>query len=405
MAVSTTTANGPQSSGGGGSWGSITGTLSAQTDLQTALDAKAPLTSPAFATSARFSYGTASTVPYWNASKDLVSSAVTPTELGYLTGVTSALQTQLDAKAADSAVVKLTGTQTVAGAKTFSSDMALTSGTASTTTGTGALVVTGGIGASGAVNHAGTYRCTNTTDSTSISSGSAVFSGGVGITKTLYVGTGIGVTTGNVLITSGNVGRDTGVSGSLTDCPTNVFCNSVYVKTNLSWAANSATTGLSTSVDSGTSITFKSGATSLLGISSTQLNAFKRIHFGTLENTRIDFATATVTTTNNTATSAYTFATTGLDNWIIRICFYATCRRSDSGTEYGQFAKSFLFSRESGVTTLRSTQDIHPDGLSTLTTATVQGAVSGTDAVCQVVGETSKTLKWTWYVFTTIVST
>lgn len=43
---------------------------------------------------------TASTVPYANASKVLTSSAVTPTELGYVSGVTSALQTQVDAKLA-----------------------------------------------------------------------------------------------------------------------------------------------------------------------------------------------------------------------------------------------------------------------------------------------------------------
>lgn len=35
-------------SGGGGTWGSITGTLSAQTDLQSALNAKAPINSPTF---------------------------------------------------------------------------------------------------------------------------------------------------------------------------------------------------------------------------------------------------------------------------------------------------------------------------------------------------------------------
>lgn len=34
--------------GGGASWGSITGTLSAQTDLNTALGLKAPLASPTF---------------------------------------------------------------------------------------------------------------------------------------------------------------------------------------------------------------------------------------------------------------------------------------------------------------------------------------------------------------------
>ncbi len=60
-------------------------------------------TSPVFATSSRFSYATASTVPYWDASKDLVSSAVTPTELGYVSGVTSAIQTQLGTKAAGAA--------------------------------------------------------------------------------------------------------------------------------------------------------------------------------------------------------------------------------------------------------------------------------------------------------------
>lgn len=47
----------------------------------------------------RYTPGTATTVPYIDANKDLVSSSVTPTELGYLTGVTSAIQTQIDLKA------------------------------------------------------------------------------------------------------------------------------------------------------------------------------------------------------------------------------------------------------------------------------------------------------------------
>lgn len=50
----------------------------------------------------RFNALTASTVPYLAANKDLTSSAVTPTELGYLSGVSSAIQTQLDAKLDDS---------------------------------------------------------------------------------------------------------------------------------------------------------------------------------------------------------------------------------------------------------------------------------------------------------------
>lgn len=42
---------------------------------------------------------TVTTVPYISAGKVLTSSAVTPTELGFLSGVTSAIQTQLNAKA------------------------------------------------------------------------------------------------------------------------------------------------------------------------------------------------------------------------------------------------------------------------------------------------------------------
>ena len=79
--------------------------------------------------------GAASTVTTSNltASRALVSngsgkvavSAVTSTELGYVHGVTSAIQTQINAKAADSAVVKLTGTQTIGGAKTFQNRLTL----------------------------------------------------------------------------------------------------------------------------------------------------------------------------------------------------------------------------------------------------------------------------------------
>lgn len=59
---------------------------------------------------------TATTVPYLNGSKELTSSAVTPTELGYLSGVTSAIQTQLTGKindpgsVTDRAIVTWSGT-------------------------------------------------------------------------------------------------------------------------------------------------------------------------------------------------------------------------------------------------------------------------------------------------------
>jgi len=61
--------------------------------------------------------GTADTVPYLNGSKVITSSSVTSTELGYVSGVTSALQTQLDAKVND------TGDEVVAGIKNFSSEL------------------------------------------------------------------------------------------------------------------------------------------------------------------------------------------------------------------------------------------------------------------------------------------
>ena len=63
---------------------------------------------------------TANRAIYSNASGKIAVSSVTSDELGYLSGVTSAVQTQLNAKAADNAVVKLTGNQTIAGTKTFS---------------------------------------------------------------------------------------------------------------------------------------------------------------------------------------------------------------------------------------------------------------------------------------------
>ncbi len=49
-----------------------------------------------------------------------VASATTSTELGYVSGVTSAIQTQLNAKATDTLVVHLAGTETISGVKSFS---------------------------------------------------------------------------------------------------------------------------------------------------------------------------------------------------------------------------------------------------------------------------------------------
>ena len=112
------------SGGGGGTWGSITGTLSAQTDLQSALDLKSPLAGPTFTGTVTtpaiiVSAETASRVAIIDATKNVKSADTVTypslTELALVKGVTSAIQTQFTGK------VATTGNETVAGIKTFSS--------------------------------------------------------------------------------------------------------------------------------------------------------------------------------------------------------------------------------------------------------------------------------------------
>lgn len=140
----------PIGGGSGTVWGDITGTLSSQTDLQSALDLKAPLASPTFSGTTTFSALTASKPVFTDSSKALTSTGTVPvanggtnsttslnnnrvmqssgsaiveaaaitasralasdangipvaattttTELNFVNGVTSALQTQLNAK-------------------------------------------------------------------------------------------------------------------------------------------------------------------------------------------------------------------------------------------------------------------------------------------------------------------
>lgn len=57
-----------------------------------AIDTKAPAASPTFTTKSTFSFATASTAPVFNASKELVSSAVTATELNYVHGQTGTVR-------------------------------------------------------------------------------------------------------------------------------------------------------------------------------------------------------------------------------------------------------------------------------------------------------------------------
>lgn len=107
----------------------------ASTNVQSALEEldteKAPATSPTFATSITGSYLTASEILVTDGSKNIVSAPVATypslTELSYVKGVTSSIQTQINAKGVGD--MTLAGVQSVTGAKTFDKDKVLMKGT------------------------------------------------------------------------------------------------------------------------------------------------------------------------------------------------------------------------------------------------------------------------------------
>jgi hypothetical protein len=77
--------------------------------------------------------GTANQIAYFDTTGTISSLATATypslTELSYVKGVTSAIQTQINTKAADNAVVHLDGTETITGAKTFTAALAGASAT------------------------------------------------------------------------------------------------------------------------------------------------------------------------------------------------------------------------------------------------------------------------------------
>ena len=110
-------------------WGGITGTLSSQTDLQSELDGKEDTITGA-ATTITGTDLTASRALTSSATGKVEVSAVTSTELGYLDGVTSAIQTQIDGKQA-----------TITGAATTIDDADLTASRALVSDGSGKVAV------------------------------------------------------------------------------------------------------------------------------------------------------------------------------------------------------------------------------------------------------------------------
>ena len=80
-----------------------------------------------------------------------------------------------------------TGTQTLAGAKTFSSALSVTDATVSTSSSTGALKVTGGVGIGGSLYAGGISNFSSNTASISSGTGALVVTNGVGIGGSLNV--------------------------------------------------------------------------------------------------------------------------------------------------------------------------------------------------------------------------
>lgn len=103
-----------------------------------ALALKAPLTSPTFATSINGSYLTASQILGTDGSKNIVSLAVATypslSELAFVKGVTSGIQSQLNAKGTGNGDMLLGTAQSVTETKTFTKDKLLIKGTSTGTT-------------------------------------------------------------------------------------------------------------------------------------------------------------------------------------------------------------------------------------------------------------------------------
>lgn len=170
---------------------------------QAALDAKAPLDSPVFTTLVRGTFLTASEMLITDASKNIVSAAVATypslTELTYVKGVTSAIQTQLNAK--QSTITFGTGVQTALGVNIGSAGAPVlfngalgtpTAGTVTNLTGTASININGTVGA--------------TTPTT-------------GVFTTLVAGSTTSLLLGTAGSAVGNIGFRNATSGTITLAP------------------------------------------------------------------------------------------------------------------------------------------------------------------------------------------
>lgn len=133
LSITDTTIN--ASGSGGVAWGDITGTLSDQTDLQTALDAKQDVLTGLTSSVAELNIldGVTATASEINI---LDGATLTVTELNYVDGVTSSIQTQLDGKVnTDQTVGQTIGTTGARLTKLWATDITVTNAISGSVTG------------------------------------------------------------------------------------------------------------------------------------------------------------------------------------------------------------------------------------------------------------------------------
>lgn len=308
-----------------------------------------------------------------------------------------------------------TGTQTFAGAKTLSGALTLTSDLLIQEQGGGSDTATiqvaslaasrtytmpdaGGAASfvmtAGAQSIAGIKTFSDTTDASSATVAGTVASGGLAVAKKIYSGTGINVVTGNVLITSGTLGRDTGVSGSQTDCPTNCFTGTIYVNTDVVFGANSATVGTSFHKESTSSISWKSGGATQItfAVDYSSLKLKNGLAFGSGENGSIRINT-TVTTTDATPTALFSLDQGPYNNFAFN-WFARVIGRKTDGTEWGRFTREFTVTKDGGgAVTLKDTNTIGTD-YNPGTWGGVDGNVSSSTFSVRGTGKAATTIHW-----------
>lgn len=223
-----------------------TGTLTALGNSSTGSGSIVLATAPTIATSLTASYATASTIAIFDASKNLISAdtATYPslTELSYVKGVTSSIQTQLNAKG--------TGSVTSVGGS-FTGGLISVGGSPVTTTGTLAFTVAGTSGGIPYFSSASTWA-----SSAALTANALVIGGGAGAAPaTTTTGTGVltalGVNVGSAgAFVTFNGALGTPSSGTVTN-----LTGTASININGTVGATTPTTGAFTTLSASSTLT------------------------------------------------------------------------------------------------------------------------------------------------------